>query len=105
MTLLDDLQRTYNQTKVSIVKEMADLETILNPEQLQEIKESLITKFKQLAPVYMEKKQGQYKKPNREQRFQRRQKTGIPNRSEVPPQDEQINEHFKIIIKLFLSVH
>ena len=65
MTLarLDDMQKTYNQTKAFIAKELADLETILNPEQFQEIKDSLTTRFKQMAHVYMEKKEGQYKKP------------------------------------------
>ena len=63
LALLDDLQRTCNQTKASIAKAMAYLETILKPEQLQEIKGSLTTKFHQLASVYTEKKQGQYKKP------------------------------------------
>ena len=63
LALIDDLQRTYNQTKSAIAKDMAELETLLTPDQLQEIKESLSTKFKQMAPLYMEKKQNQFRGP------------------------------------------
>ena len=39
LALLDDLQKTYNNTRSQITKDMADLEKLLNPEQLQEIKD------------------------------------------------------------------
>ena len=59
LALIDDLQRNYNQTKAAIAKEMSDLETLLNPEQLQEIKDSLVNLYR-WPPLYMEKKQNQY---------------------------------------------
>ena len=62
LALIDDMQKAYNQTKATIAKELVDLETILNPAQFKEIKDSLTTRFKQMAPVYLEKKEGQYKK-------------------------------------------
>ena len=75
LVLRDDLQKTYN-TKAQIAKDMMDLERLLNPEQLQEIKESLNEKFKQMAPSFMERKQYQY----REGKSQPKRKNLVPRR-------------------------
>ena len=61
LALINDLQKSYNSTKAQIAKVMTDLERFLNPEQLQEIKDSLSSKFKQMSPIFMEKKQFQCK--------------------------------------------
>ena len=61
--LIEDLQRTYNKTKAAIAKDLTELENQLSPNQTQEIKDSLSTKFKQMTPVFMEKKQNQFKGP------------------------------------------
>ena len=63
LSLMEDLQRTYNRTKASIAKDLTELENLLSPNQFQEIKDSLSTKFKQMAPVFMEKKQNEFKGP------------------------------------------
>ena len=44
LALIGDLPKSYNKTKAQIAK--TDLERLLNPEQLQEIKDSLSSKFK-----------------------------------------------------------
>ena len=61
LALIDDIQRTYNRTKATIPKDLTELETLLTPDQFQEIKDSLSSKFKQMAPVLMEKKHNQFK--------------------------------------------
>ena len=61
LALIDDIQRTYNRTKATISKDLTELETLLTPDQFQEINDSLSSKFKQMAPVLMEKKQIQFK--------------------------------------------
>ena len=63
LSLIEDPQRTYNRTKASIAKDLSELETLVSPNRFQEIKDSLSTKFKQMAPVFMEKKQNQFKGP------------------------------------------
>ena len=65
LSLNDDLQSNYNKTKSDIGKEMTTPETLLKPEQLPEIREFLSSKFKQMAPSYMDKKQNQYKEVQR----------------------------------------
>ena len=51
LALIEDMQKAYNQTKASIAKKLADLETILNPAQFKEINDSLTTRFKQMVHV------------------------------------------------------
>ena len=55
---------------------MTDLERLLKPKQLQEIKESLTNRFKQMDPSFMERKQFQY----REERASPEGRTWSPRR-------------------------
>ena len=80
LALIDDLQKTYNHTKAAITKELATLETLLKPEQFKEIKDSLTTKFRQMAPLLMERKQNQYRGPKAQ--TQRRANPNHKNRSQ-----------------------
>ena len=77
MTLIDNLQKAYNKTKAEIAKEMTILEWMLKPEQVQEIRESLNNRFKQMVLLFMERKANQY----REDRGQPRKKNSVPKRS------------------------
>ena len=80
LALINDLQKAYNNTKAQIAKDMADLEKLLNPDQLQVIKDSLSNRFKQMAPLFMEGKSTQY----REGRDQPRRKNLVPKRCGQP---------------------
>ena len=61
---MGDLQNTYNRTKAAIANDVCELERLLSLNQFQDIKDSLSTMFKQMAPVLMEKKQNQFKGPS-----------------------------------------
>ena len=91
LALIEDLQKAYNNTKARIAKDMAGLEKLLNPDQFQEIKHSLSNRFKQMAPLFMERKSTQY----REGRDQPRRKNLVPRRSGQPkgkPTDPKMNK-------------
>ena len=91
LALIDDIQRTYNRTKASIAKDMSDLEKLLNKDQFQEIKDSLSNKFKQMAPILMEKKQNQFRGTGTSSRrpAQAVRRSGAPNRR--PKKDPKID--------------
>ena len=95
LSLIEDLQRTYNRTKASIAKDLTELESMLSQAQFQEIKDSLSNKFKQMAPVFMEKKQNQFKdnkapaKRRQAQAIRKQAPTGRPKKN--PKMDTFIN--------------
>ena len=89
LALIDDLQKAYSRTKATIAKEMAELETFLTRDQFQEIKDSLTSKFKQMAPSLVEKRENQFRnqrgnKAPRKRQFQgpRNQRTGGSRRND-----------------------
>ena len=53
-TTLIDVQ-AYSRTKASIAKDLTELDTLLTKEQFQEIKDSLLDKFQQMAPFQIDK--------------------------------------------------
>ena len=61
--LISDLQTGYNTVKSDIAKQWIELEIHLEADQLREIKDSLSTRFKQMAPAFLEKKERQYERP------------------------------------------
>ena len=92
LALIEDIQRTYNRTKASIAKDLSELETLLSRDQFQEIKDSLSTKFKQMAPIFMEKKQNQFRgtgAPSKCRPTQAVRRTGATNRR--PKKDPKID--------------
>ena len=99
LALIDDLQRTYNQTKSAIAKYMAELETLLIPDQLQEIKDSLSTKFKQMAPLYMEKKQNQFRGPRTQGK-----KANQTNRRQGPPRGPKLDPKMNRLVNTLRSL-
>ena len=79
LALIEDLQSTYSRTKAAIAKELAELETLLNQQQFQEIKDSLTNKFKQMAPTLMERKQNQFRVQRETKPARRRTNQGPRN--------------------------
>ena len=93
--LIEDLQRTYNRTKASIAKDLTELQSLLSQAQFQEIKDFLSNKFKQMASVFMEKKQNQFKgskapaKRRQAQAIRKQAPTGRPTKD--PKMDTFMN--------------
>ena len=101
LALIDDLQKAYNKTKANIAKDMTELEILLTPEQLREIKESLTSRFKQMAPLFMERKSNQY----REDRGQDRRiklvsrRRGQPRINQTNPKLNKLINTLKLMLK------
>ena len=68
-TLIDDLQAAYSRTKASIAKDLTELDTLLTKEQFKEIKDSLLDKFQQMAPMQMERTHKQFADKQVKKRF------------------------------------
>ena len=61
---LEDMHSKYGQIKGQIDKDFADLQMMLNDDQLTEITKSLGENFKQMAPMVLQKKERQFKPCN-----------------------------------------
>ena len=102
LALTEDIQRTYNRTKASISKDMSELETLLSRDQFQEIKDSLSTKFKQMAPILMEQKHNQFRGTNatsKRRPAQAVRRTGATKRK--PKKDPKIDTLLTTLRALF----
>ena len=101
LALIDDLQKTYNRTKAAIAKELSELETLLSPGQFKEIKDSLSTKFKQMAPLLMERKQNQFRGPKGQpkRKFNAAQKGRQQGKQRGDPKVDRLLNTLKALLK------
>ena len=97
-SLIDDLQATYSRTKAAIAKDLSELESYLTKEQFQEIKNSLLDKFQQLAPIQMDKKEKQFsnknapkRRPNQAPRRSQNQGSYQRRKRDDPKMDKLLN--------------
>ena len=103
-TLIDDLQAAYSRTKASIAKDLTELDTLLTKEQSQEIKDSLLDKFQQMAPIQIDKTQKQFADKQPKKRFNqapRRRQNQAPNqrRQRNDPKMDKLLSTLKALLK------
>ena len=110
-SLLDDMHAKYGQIKGLIDQNLRDLQGHLDRDQLSEIQSTLNSKFKQMAPIILQRKEKQFKpridprKDNRKQKAPAQRKRQVPVRRNQQPRRDRDDKLAALVssLKNFLN--